>query len=114
VLVCGRHWPSVEHVARLPYVRAVLSARNRVELARLRQRVATSPPVHGVSVHASLLDAGTVDQLLRHVEVVMTWPVNDVATLDAVLAVGANGVISDEPDVLAELLARRGGLDASG
>jgi glycerophosphoryl diester phosphodiesterase len=114
VLVCGRHWPSVLHVARLPYVRAVLSARNRVELARLRQRVAGAPRVHGVSVHASLLDPETVEHLLGHVEVLMTWPVNDVATLDAVLAVGANGVISDEPDVLAELLARRGGVDAPG
>ena len=36
----------------------------------------------------------------------MTWPVNDVATLDAVLDLGVTGVISDEPAVLAELLAR--------
>jgi glycerophosphoryl diester phosphodiesterase len=114
VLVCGRHWPSVEHVARLPYVRAVLSARNRVELARLRQRVAAAPAVHGVSVHASLLEPATVEGLLRHVDVVMTWPVNDVTTLQAVLALGANGVISDEPEVLAALLARRRRLDPPG
>lgn len=107
LLVCGRYWPAVELLAERDWVRPVLSARKRVELARLRQRVATGTAVHGVSVHASLLDEPTVAALRRHVEVVMTWPVNDEETLDAVLAVGVNGVISDEPDVLAALLARR-------
>jgi glycerophosphoryl diester phosphodiesterase len=107
VMVCGRYWPSVELVGQLPYVRAVLSARNRVELARLRRRVTEEPAVHGVSVHLSLLDEPLVTDLLRHVEVVMTWPVNDDAALETALGVGANGIISDEPDVLSELLARR-------
>ena len=107
VLVCGRYWPSVELLAELPYARAVLSARNRVELARLRQRVTEQPAVHGVSIHLSLLDEQLVAGLLGHVEVVMTWPVNDEAALDVALGLGANGIISDEPDVLAKLLARR-------
>jgi glycerophosphoryl diester phosphodiesterase len=107
ILVCGRYWPSVEVVSELPFVRAVLSARNRVELARLRQRLADGTPVHGVSVHRSLLGEELVEQLRSQVAVVMTWPVNDDATLDEVLALGANGVISDEPDVLATLLGRR-------
>ena len=38
----------------------------------------------------------------------MTWPVNDVASLDAVLDIGVTGVISDEPHVLEELMRRRG------
>ena len=108
VLVCGRHWPSVDVLAQVDYVRPVLSARNRVEVARLRQRVAVDPPVHGVSVHLSLLDEQLVAHFRRHVEVVMTWPVNDVDALDRALGLGANGIISDEPDILAELLARRG------
>ena len=37
----------------------------------------------------------------------MTWPVNDLASLDALLGLGATGIISDEPEVLAELLRRR-------
>ena len=108
ILVCGRHWPSVDVLARVDHVRPILSARNRAELARLRQRVAADPPVHGVSVHLSLLVEELITHLRRHVEVVMTWPVNDVVTLDHALALGANGIISDEPDVLAELLSRRG------
>jgi glycerophosphoryl diester phosphodiesterase len=116
ILVCGRHWPSVDVLAELPYVRPVLSAGNRWELTRLHQRLAQSRAgpraesgvaVHGVSVHRTLLDRDVVARLREHVELVMTWPVNDMAALDAVLEVGATGVISDEPEVLVELLARR-------
>jgi glycerophosphoryl diester phosphodiesterase len=106
VLVCGRWWPSVETVAELPFARAVLSARNRGELTRLRKRLAAGPPVHGVSVHRSLLSPEVVSELHRHVDLVMTWPVNDVVALDAVLGFGVTGVISDETPVLAELMAR--------
>ena len=37
----------------------------------------------------------------------MTWPVNDLATLDATVAVGADGMISDEDEVLSTVLERR-------
>jgi glycerophosphoryl diester phosphodiesterase len=97
----------VEQVAELPFVRAVLSARTRVELTRLVRRLETGAPVHGVSLHRSLLDEGLVTWLHRHVDVVMTWPVNDVDALESVVALGADGVISDEPSVLATLLVRR-------
>jgi hypothetical protein len=107
VLACGRWWSSVAMVAELPFVRPVLSARNRLELARLEQRVGDGPPVHGVSVHRSLLTEALVERMLRKVEVVMTWPVDDLSTLDVVLALGVNGVISNERDILAALLARR-------
>lgn len=106
VLVCGRWWPSVDALAHLPYVRPVLSARNRLELTRLRARLGAGPVPYGVSVHRSLLDPQTVADLHRYVEVVMTWPVNDRTTLDAVLELGVTGVISDVEDVLAEVRAR--------
>jgi len=109
VLACGRTWTSVETVAELPFVRAVLSARNRVELARLRRRLSAAPRVYGVSVHRSLLDAELVTSLCGQVEVVMTWPVNDLGTLDRVLEMGVNGVISDEKDVLTHVRRRRAG-----
>ena len=111
VLVCGRYWPAVDALAELQFVRPVLSARNRAELARLRRRLASSRgstrAPYGVSVHRSLLTPALVAELHRSVEVVMTWPVNDLASLDAVLAVGVSGVISDEAAVLAELIRRR-------
>ena len=107
VLVCGRWWPAVETVAELPFVQPVLSARNRGELNRLVRRLAAGPPVHGVSVHRSLLDDGVVSELQRHVGLVMTWPVNDLPALDTMLATGVSGIISDELPVLAEVLERR-------
>lgn len=109
VAVCGRWWPSVDALAGLPYVRPVLSARNRTELARLLARLASaSPAPYGVSVHSSLLTAEVVARFHEHVEVVMTWPINDVERLDAMLAMGVTGIISDEAHVLTELLSRRG------
>ena len=107
LLVCGRHWPSVEAVARLPFVLPVLSARRRDELARLERRLARGSGAHGVSVHRDLLDSAVVARLADRVEVVMTWPVNDLESLDALLGLGVSGIISDEPEVLAELLRRR-------
>ena len=38
VPVCGRFWPAIDELAGLPFVRPVLSARNRAE-ARLRRRL---------------------------------------------------------------------------
>jgi glycerophosphoryl diester phosphodiesterase len=107
VLVCGRWWPSIDAMAHLPYVRPVLSARNRWEFVRLRRRLERGPVPHGVSVHLSLLDRETVAALHRRVDLVMTWPVNDPTTLRAVLEIGVTGVISDEPDILAEVVAKR-------
>ena len=111
VLACGRWWPSVEHLAALhPFVQPVFSARTRSELASLSRRLTgrESPP-YGVSVHASLVDRAVVRALRRHVSMVMTWPVNDRALLARVVAAGVTGVISDEPTILAEVVARRDG-----
>jgi glycerophosphoryl diester phosphodiesterase len=108
LLACGRWWPAVEGLAAdLDYVRPVLSARTRGELARLRRRLATGPAPFGVSVHVSLLGAREVAELHQRVELVMTWPVNDQQSLEAVLGYGVTGIISDEAAVLAEVVARR-------
>ncbi|WP_101524548.1 glycerophosphodiester phosphodiesterase [Nocardioides houyundeii] len=107
ILVCGRHWPSVELLAEEPQVLPVLSARNRGELRRLLSRLEDGSRVHGVSVHRDLLDAGTVARLSDLVEVVMTWSVNDLESLDRMRDLGVTGIISDEPTVLAQLLAER-------
>ncbi|MDI6908251.1 glycerophosphodiester phosphodiesterase [Nocardioides sp.] len=111
VLVCGRYWPAVEAVARLPYARLVLSARNRAELAALLRRLdsvdrcegADRTPPYGVSLHRSLLDAALVGRLRRTVEVVMTWPIDDLDRLDRVVGFGANGLITNEPEILREV-----------
>lgn len=107
VLVCGRYWPLVDAMAELPFVRRVLSARTGGELTRLRQRLASTDHTYGVSLHRSLLDKAIVAELNEHVDLLMTWPINDIASLDAMLDLGVTGIISDEEEVLAELIKRR-------
>ena len=109
VIVCGRWWPAVDAFADRDWAHRVLSARNRGELARLRRRVRGTPQgaLHGVSLHGSLLTAEVVVELRERVELVMTWGVNDPATLDRVVALGVNGIISDSPDVLKLVKARQ-------
>jgi glycerophosphoryl diester phosphodiesterase len=108
LLACGRWWPAVDALATdLEFVRAVLSARTLGELLRLQRRLATGPAPFGVSVHVSLLDERVVADLHRHVERVMTWPVNDRDVLETVTSYGVSGVISDDAAVLAQVVARR-------
>lgn len=107
VLVCSRWWPGVDSFAGQRWALPLLTARNRVELARLRGRVRGAQAPYGVSVHRSLLTPILVAELHERVEMVLTWPVNDPATLDHVLSCGVSGVISDEPDILRAVLARR-------
>ena len=106
VLVCSRWWRSVDALAGLDGVRPVLSARNRGELARLRRRVRTRPP-YGVSLHGSLLSEAGVAELRERVELVMTWGVDDLPSLDRVTALGVNGVISNSAEVLRAVRAHR-------
>jgi glycerophosphoryl diester phosphodiesterase len=112
VLVCSRYWPALHPFEHVPWVRTIRSARNRVELALLfkRPRPAQGNLDYGASVHRSLLTPEVVAALHERVQVVMTWPVNDVPALDSVLAFqrsGTIGVISDELPVLRRLLAGR-------
>lgn len=106
VLVCARWWPSLDAFAGNQGVRPVLSARNRGELARLRRRVRARAP-YGVSLHGSLLSQPVVAELRGRVERVMTWGVDDLATLDRVLGLGINGVISNSSEVLRAVKAYR-------
>lgn len=113
VIVCSRYWPSLAAFDGLDWVRTVRSAGSRTQLALLlrvldRGRV----PRDGVSVHRSLLTPDVVAALHRHVELLMTWPVNDDDALAEVSALSAStdrtiGVISDEDAVLRQVLASR-------
>lgn len=107
VLVCSRWWPSVEQFAQAPWARQVLTARNRAELVRLRRRVRRGSAPYGVSVHASLLSRPVVAELRDHVDIVLTWPIDDVDGLDRVVGLGVNGVITNSTHVLHALRARR-------
>ena len=103
VLVCSRWWPGVAAFAGLPRARPLLTARNRAEMHRLRRRVRGPYAPYGVSLHRSLLAPAVVAELREHVELVLTWGVDDERVLQDVLARGVTGVISSSPDVLAQV-----------
>lgn len=107
VLVCSRWWPSLDGFREVQWARPVLSCRNRAELARLQRRLRTGPVPYGVSLHGSLLTAPGVAALRDRVERVMTWGVDDLATLERVIAFGVNGIISNDLEVLRAVLAQR-------
>jgi glycerophosphoryl diester phosphodiesterase len=107
MLLCARWWPSLEAFAGASWARPVLSARNRAELARLRMRVRAGRCPYGVSLHGSLLSAPIVAELRERVELVMTWGVDDLPTLERVLELGVNGVISNSSEVLRSVTAHR-------
>lgn len=107
VLVCSRYWPALAPFERVPWVRTVRSARNRAELALLLRRLQRDDPAgYGASVHRSLLTPAVTAHLHRRLELVLTWPVDDLAALAAVAplaATGALGVISENEAVLRRL-----------
>lgn len=107
VMVCSRWWPGVAAASRLPYVRPLLTARTPSELRLLRRRVRSGPVPYGVSLHRSLLDPVAVAELRERVQQVLTWGIDHERDLDDVLSRGVTGVISDSPDVLAQVRGLR-------
>ena len=111
VLVCSRYWRGLRAFDGLPWVRTVASVRNRGELALLLRTLrGGGSRHHGASVHRSLLTPAATTALHEHLELVLTWPVDDLAALDAVAPLagsGAVGVISRSEEVLRRVLDRR-------
>ena len=105
VLVCARWWPSTAPFLDVEWARVLLSARGRTELARLRRRVRRGVAPYGVSVHRSLLTPPVVAGLHDHVQLVLTWPVEDEAALAHATAVGVDGVITSSSRVLRRVVA---------
>jgi hypothetical protein len=112
VLVCSRYWPALAPFEHLPWVRTVRSARNRAELALLLRRLdGGGLSGYGASVHRSLLTTAAAARLHRRLDLVLTWPVDDLAALAAVTplaAAGGLGVISESEAVLRRLRATDG------
>jgi glycerophosphoryl diester phosphodiesterase len=101
--ICARAWPLLERFEGLP-VRRVHSVGTARQLrALLRQAAGT--PIEGVSIHERLLDLAAVTELRRVANVVMTWPVNDLARAADLVGLGVDGLISDRPGAISGLAA---------
>jgi hypothetical protein len=96
-VVCSRHWRMLDAFDDLAHVDVVHSVRSRAELARLPRRLAGRRS-WGVAVHRELLPRMDVPALLRSVDALLTWPVNDDESLAEVARFGVTGVISDDLD----------------
>jgi glycerophosphoryl diester phosphodiesterase len=95
--VCTKAWWMLD-AFDVP-VRRVLSAATRRGVERLRARLAAGP-VDGVSVRLSLLTPELVEELHRGTGLVLAWTVDDEVALARARAVGADGVIGKDLDLL--------------
>lgn len=100
--VCTKAWWMLD-AFDVP-VRRVLSAATRRGVERLRARLATGP-VDGVSVRLSLLTPSLVAELHHGTEMVLAWTVDDEVALAKARAVGADGVIGKDLDLLRQVVA---------
>jgi len=106
VTVCARSWKLLDAFADRPDTRLVCSVGTRRGLRRLlatRQHRATR--LGGVSIHADLLDPRTVSLLRETADVVMTWPVNCTVRARTLLDWGVHGLITDDADAIAPIVA---------
>lgn len=95
VSVCARSWQLLEPFRSRPDVRVVYSVGTPRELRRLLSRF-RDREIEGISIHERLLDATTVAELRRCSELVMSWPVNTLQRARELVALGVDGLISDD------------------
>jgi hypothetical protein len=105
--VCARWWPSVLPFRDAPWARVLLSARGRLEVERLRRRLANSRAEvpYGCSLHLSLLRPSLVAELQDHGLTVLTWPVDDAGALRQAQELGVDGVITKDLTVLGQVVS---------
>jgi glycerophosphoryl diester phosphodiesterase len=101
--VCARWWPSSLAFADVPWAKVLLSARGRTEVARLRRRLRAGSPPYGVCVHLSVLSPDLVDEVQSYGTKVLSWPVDDEASLTRAHALGIDGVITKDLGIVKAL-----------
>jgi glycerophosphoryl diester phosphodiesterase len=93
--VCARDWRLLQPFVDRPSIRVVHSVGTMRQLRRLHRRHAGAR-LEGVSIHERLLDASTAPELRRLSTFVMTWPVNTLQRAEELVALGIDGLISDD------------------
>ena len=95
VTICSRSWRLLKSFARRNDVRVVHSVGSSRQLRALLRRF-EGRVLDGISIHERLLDAETVAQLRRRADLLMSWPVNTVERARELVALGVDGLISDD------------------
>ncbi|WP_433378817.1 glycerophosphodiester phosphodiesterase [Actinoplanes sp. CA-142083] len=102
VAVCTKQWAMLDAFAGDPEVRRILSAANRLQLARLRARL-RGQRADGVSIRLRLLTVPIVAELHRATDLVLAWPVDTAADLARAERLGVTGVVSKSLPLLSRL-----------
>lgn len=105
VVVCGQNWRLLDVLREaVPGLAIRYSVQTAVQWARLWPRLDREPPPDGLCLHRSLATEETASLLRERGLGFYCWCINDAAELERVLALGAEGVISDRLDLLASLV----------
>jgi glycerophosphoryl diester phosphodiesterase len=106
-VVSGRQWQMLSAFESLDHVRIIHSAKSARELKALPRRIA-GHRTDAICMHRALLaDSRWVELARSLAPTLLTWPIVDHATAEEALDRGANGLIIDGIDLLAELAATR-------
>jgi glycerophosphoryl diester phosphodiesterase len=95
ITVCARSRRLLEPFAELPHVRTIHSVGSVRQLAALLRRPEDAA-VDGISIHERLLGPDTVAALRRRAGILMTWPVNTLERAQELVALGVDGLITDD------------------
>jgi glycerophosphoryl diester phosphodiesterase len=101
--VCSQNWALLEPFRHEPDVAVVHSVGNPAQLRRLE----TLAGVTAVSIDRRLLSEAVATRLHQRGCFIMTWSVATWAEAEALIARGADGIISSHLDVLRQVMALR-------
>jgi glycerophosphoryl diester phosphodiesterase len=108
-IVASRQWGMLTAFEAFDHVQIIHSARSPRELMALPRRI-TRHRTDALCLHRRLLTRPRWVSLARRLApTLLTWPVIDRASADEVLSQGADGLIIDGLDLLAELAKQRTG-----
>lgn len=102
VTVSTKSWWMLAPVAGRPRVRTIRSAGNRLELLAMRF-LPSRVPLDGVVVHSRLLTADVAAALQHRFGRLYSWSIPDAETARDLIGHGLDGLIVDDPGLLAEL-----------
>ena len=105
VTFSGREWSLLDPLRDYPKARFFPSCGYQEQVAELLDR--WQAHYDSAVLHASLVTADNVRAVRDLGASVITWPINTIEVLDAVVATGATGVICDNLDVVRHLAASR-------
>lgn len=106
--VCSQSWEVVEPFEEVDEARPVYSIGKGDVLSLAFERFRPGDRV-SISIHRRLLDAATVERLRERADLLMTWPVNDMAMVERVHGWGVNAVTTDRLEIVERIVAERRG-----